>query len=120
MGRAAGFIAAAATLASQEVNFTLIPEDPFEFNGESGFLHALKKRILARGYAVIVVAEGAGQNLIKMHASKKDAFGNVRLDDIGMFLRDTVNIYFKENHIPTNLKYIDPTELYYLKYTCKR
>ncbi len=109
MGRETGFIAAAATLASQEVNFTLIPEDPFELNGESGFLQTLKKRILARGHAVIVVAEGAGQDLMEMHTSKKDASGNVRLDDIGMFLRGTINIYFKENELPTNLKYIDPS-----------
>jgi 6-phosphofructokinase 1 len=64
MGRYSGSLAAGATLASQEVNFTLVPEIPFELEGDTGFLACLKMRILDRGHAVIVVAEGAGQELI--------------------------------------------------------
>ncbi len=58
MGRHAGFIAAGATVASQDVNFTLVPEVPFKLEGERGFLAALKTRILKRGHALVVVAEG--------------------------------------------------------------
>src|SRR5215472_4856279 len=61
MGRHAGFLTAEATLASQEVNFTLIPEVPFRLEGQGGFLAALERRIMRRGHAVIAVAEGAGQ-----------------------------------------------------------
>ena len=38
MGRHAGFIAAAATVASQDVNFCLIPESPFYLDGANGLL----------------------------------------------------------------------------------
>ena len=109
MGRDAGFIAAAATLASQEVNFTLIPEVPFELLGENGFLHVLKKRVLAREHALIVVAEGAGQDLMKTKDSTKDASGNIKFQDIGIFLRDEINKYFAQQNISVTLKYIDPS-----------
>ncbi len=65
MGRDAGFIAASATLASQEVNFTLIPEIPFDLEGEKGFLKALKERMELKSHSVIVVSEGAGQSFIE-------------------------------------------------------
>ena len=72
MGREAGFIAAGATIASGEVNFTLIPEVPFTLEGEGGLLAKLERRLAARQHAVIVVAEGAGQDLLAA------AGGNVR------------------------------------------
>ena len=108
MGRDSGFIAAMATLASQEVNFTLIPEVPFKLEGEAGFLPALKKRILKRGHALIVVAEGAGQDLLA-GSMEKDASGNVLHKDIGLFLKDRITAYFKQQAVPINLKYIDPS-----------
>src|SRR5215471_16697559 len=64
MGRDSGFIAAGATLASQEVNFALVPESPFKLEGECGLLALLHRRLLERRHAVIVVAEGAGQHLM--------------------------------------------------------
>ncbi len=109
MGRHAGFIAAGATAASQEVNFTLIPEVPFALEGEGGFLACLKRRILARGHAVIVVAEGAGQDLIQAGPVERDASGNVKLKDIGVFLRDKIEEYFARERIPVNVKYFDPS-----------
>ena len=111
MGRDSGFITAMATLASQEVNFTLIPELPFRLDGERGFLKALKGRILNRGHALIAVAEGAGQDLLAGGAEEKDASGNVLHKDIGWFLKDCITDFFKEQGIPINLKYIDPTYL---------
>lgn len=111
MGRDSGFITAMATLASQEVNFTLIPEVPFKLDGERGFLSVLKKRILDRGHALIAVAEGAGQDLLADGATNKDASGNVLHKDIGLFLKGRIVKYFKEQNIPINLKYIDPSYL---------
>src|SRR5262245_24389937 len=87
MGRHAGFLTAEATVASQDVNFTLIPEIPFQLEGEGGFLTALQQRIVNRGHAVIAVAEGAGQELLGSSGTERDASGNVRPDDIGVFLR---------------------------------
>jgi 6-phosphofructokinase len=87
MGRAAGFIAAGAAIASQEANFVLVPEVPFPLEGEGGFLEVLERRILTRGHAVIVVAEGAGQHLFDGADAERDASGNVRFEDIGVFLR---------------------------------
>ena len=64
MGRDSGFIACYATLASEHVNFCLIPEVHFELDGSRGFLEALRHRIALRKHAVIVVAEGAGQDVV--------------------------------------------------------
>jgi 6-phosphofructokinase 1 len=109
MGRHAGFIASGATVASQDVNFTLIPEVPFKLDGEKGLLAALKKRIVNRAHAVIVAAEGAGQEYLEGGDEQKDASGNVRLKDIGLFLRDKIETYFKEESIPVVLRYLDPS-----------
>jgi 6-phosphofructokinase 1 len=105
MGRESGFIAAWATLANSDVNFCLIPEAPFTLEG---FLKALRERLDRRGHAVIVVGEGAGQNLMK-GAGERDASGNVRFSDIGLFLKEKINSYFKAEGIEVNLKYIDPS-----------
>lgn len=112
MGRHSGFIAATAALAQQDVNFVLIPEVSINLKGPVSFLTALEKRIESRGHAVIVVAEGAGQNLFKTGENKKetrDESGNIRLHDIGLFLRDAIITYFKEKNISITLKYIDPS-----------
>ena len=109
MGRNAGFIAAGATVASQDVNFTLVPEVPFALEGENGLLDALKKRILKRAHAVILVAEGAGQYLMSGGEEQRDASGNVRLKDIGLFLRERIESFFKAENIPFALRYFDPS-----------
>jgi 6-phosphofructokinase 1 len=109
MGRHAGFIACSATLASNQVNFVLIPEVPFILDGSNGFLQALHRRLENRGHAVIVVAEGAGQELLQNSGSEKDPSGNIRLKDIGIFLSDRIRDYFKKQNFEINLKYIDPS-----------
>jgi 6-phosphofructokinase 1 len=109
MGRHAGFIAAGATVASQDVNFTLIPEVPFRLEGERGFLAALERRIRERSHAVIVVAEGAGQDLLDPSRDERDASGNVKLKDIGVFLRQQIEAHFKAQNIPVLLRYFDPS-----------
>ena len=108
MGREAGFIAAAAALSSHETNFCLIPEVPFEMEGEHGFLACLERRLAKRGHAVIVVSEGAGQDLLQSTGAT-DASGNKKLSDIGVFLKSEIEKYFKAKNIEINLKYIDPS-----------
>jgi len=109
MGRHAGFIALGATIASQDVNFCLIPEVPFKLDGERGFLNVLKQRILKRAHAVIVVAEGAGQDLLAADTSERDASGNVKLKDIGLFLREKIEAHFKAAKVPFAIRYFDPS-----------
>jgi 6-phosphofructokinase 1 len=109
MGRESGFIAAYATLASLEVNFCLIPEIPFSLHGENGLLNCLHERLANRSHAVIVVAEGAGQNLIEKKEDKYDASGNRVLSDIGSYLKQEIKSHFSEIGFPVNLKFIDPS-----------
>ncbi len=109
MGRHSGFIACAATLASNQVNFTLIPEIPFTLEGSHGFFAALHKRLQKRQHAVVVVAEGAGQEILQNSGQEKDASGNIRLKDIGLYLADRIKSYFQEKNTEINLKYIDPS-----------
>ena len=111
MGRDSGFIAAGATLASQEVNFALIPEIRFPLEGPEGLLNVLEQRLDARGHAVIVAAEGAGQHLFddSQDQRERDASGNVKHHDIGELLQQRIKEYFREIGKPLNLKYIDPS-----------
>ncbi len=109
MGRHSGFIACYAALAMNDVNYVLIPEVSFKLEGENGFLNVLKKRLINRHHAVIVIAEGAGQEYLQTDRTGTDASGNVRLGDIGLYLKQVINDYFKEIHMEMNLKYIDPS-----------
>ena len=108
MGRESGYIAAHTALASHEVNFVLIPEVPFNLEGYNGFLHHLEQRLKKRKHAVVVVAEGAMQEQL-LTERKHDAGGNLKLVDVGTYLRDRINKYFEEKKIEINLKYIDPS-----------
>jgi len=105
MGRESGFIAAYAALAYSDVNFCLIPEVPFTLES---FLKTLKERLEAKDHAVIVVAEGAGQEIVEK-TGERDASGNIRFQDIGIFLRDRIHAYFKRTGLEFSLKYIDPS-----------
>jgi 6-phosphofructokinase 1 len=105
MGRDSGFIAAYATIVDGQVNFCLVPEVSFTLDG---LLKALKARLEKRKHAVIVVAEGAGQNLMGM-TGERDASGNIRYGDVGIFLRDAIREHFKKTGMDINLKYIDPS-----------
>ena len=113
MGREAGFIAAAATIASGHVNFTLIPEVPFQLAGDDGLLAKLERRLAAKQHAVIVVAEGAGQDLLPVHKEEYDASGNRKLGDIGPFLKQQIADYFAERNLPCQVRYFDPS--YYIR-----
>ncbi|GFK92377.1 ATP-dependent 6-phosphofructokinase [Fundidesulfovibrio magnetotacticus] len=108
MGRESGFIAAQATLALKEVNYVLVPEDPFELHGEHGLLPALERRLADRRHAVIVVAEGAGQHLLRQ-SGQTDASGNLVLGDVAKLLTSEIGAYLGERGMPHTIKYIDPS-----------
>jgi 6-phosphofructokinase 1 len=108
MGRESGFIAAHTTLASGDVNYVLIPEVPFDMSGDNGLLNHLKNRLEHRNHALILVAEGAGQELLEKN-TETDASGNKRLSDIGLYLQHEIKQYFKEQNTEINVKYIDPS-----------
>ena len=109
MGRHSGYIAATATLAQQDVNFALIPEVDFDLEGPQGLLAALEERLAHRGHAVIVVAEGAGQKFFEDDKEELDESGNIRLKDIGLFLKNRILAYFRDKDLNVSLKYIDPS-----------
>ncbi len=109
MGRDSGFIAAYATVANPVVNFCLIPENHFDLEGPNGLLSALERRFKLKNHAVIVVAEGAGQDLIAEEGQKKDASGNVLKKDIGEFLKERITNYFKDKKMDCSVKYFDPS-----------
>jgi 6-phosphofructokinase 1 len=109
MGRHSGFVAANATLALKDVNYCLVPELVFDLEGEHGLLADLKRRVESRGHAVILVAEGAGQRYCAGEKKEYDPSGNIRLSDIGVYLRDRIKAYFEEAKAELNLKYIDPS-----------
>ncbi|MFC1489824.1 ATP-dependent 6-phosphofructokinase [Candidatus Latescibacterota bacterium] len=111
MGRDSGFITAMAAVANGDANFVLVPEVPFDMDGENGFLKVLKKRLLERRHALVVVAEGAGKDImIKENAAKRvDASGNVKFGDIGIYLRDRIADCFSTGWDKATVKYIDPS-----------
>jgi 6-phosphofructokinase 1 len=106
MGRHAGFITAGATVASQDVNFALVPEVPFKLDA---FLAALERRMRHKSHAVIAVAEGAGQDLLEADGGERDASGNAKLKDIGLFLRERIERHFKTAGVPAVMRYFDPS-----------
>lgn len=109
MGRDSGFIAAHAALSIQEVNFVLIPEITFDLYGQRGFLRVLRKRLEERHHAVVVVAEGAGQDFFSKEEKTRDASGNIKNKDIGIYLKEKIAEEFKSKKFPYSIRYIDPS-----------
>ena len=103
MGRHAGFIASYAALANHVADFVLIPEVPFRLDGPGGFLACLEQRVKDRGSAVVVVAEGAGQEILEA-VGATDASGNARLADIGTYLRDAIVRHFADGRGAAHLQ----------------
>jgi len=106
MGRHSGFIACYAALANNDADYVLIPEVPFQLDG---FLEHLRRRVVAERHAVVVVAEGAGQEYLREQPQRVDASGNVRLGDFGIYLRGRISEHFAAHDLECNLKYIDPS-----------
>jgi len=109
MGRHSGFIACYAALAKNDADYVLIPEVPFELDGEHGFLAHLRRTVKERGHAVIVVAEGAGQEHLAHEPASSDASGNVRLHDIQRLLQQRITEDFAAHDQELNLKLLDPS-----------
>ncbi len=107
MGRHSGFISAGAAMASNDVNYVLVPEVDFPLEGGNGLLSHLEKRLDERGHAVIVVAEGSGQKYCAVDGQDKS--GNQKLGDVGVMLRDRIINHFKSIESPISMKYIDPS-----------
>jgi 6-phosphofructokinase 1 len=105
MGRHCGWIAAAASLASQHVDVCLIPEMDVSLDKLLSHIASVLKR---QKYAVVVVAEGCGDTLIS-GTGATDAGGNKLLADVGTYLKDEIIGHCKSNRIPVSIKYIDPT-----------
>jgi 6-phosphofructokinase 1 len=110
MGRESGFIAAHTALASHEVNFVLIPEVPFDLDGPNGFFEHLERRLNNRKHAVVVVAEGALQETLAKNTGT-DASGNLKMVDVGPYLKGKIEEHFKKIDMEITLKYIDPSYL---------
>ena len=110
MGRDAGFIAAQAALASAETNFVLVPEVPFQLEGPNGFLTHLHRKVARSRHALVVVAEGAGQEFLPEERGRRgtDASGNQVLGDVGRFLRGRITAFFQEHGTEVTVRYIDP------------
>ncbi len=109
MGRHSGFLAATAALAQQDANFVLIPEIDIDLDGKSGLMASLEKRLQERKHAVVVVAEGAGQRFFENQPIEYDASGNIKLKDIGIFLKHKIAEWFSDKECIISLKYIDPS-----------
>jgi 6-phosphofructokinase 1 len=112
MGRHSGFIACHAALASTDVDFVLIPEVPMRLEGPGGLFECLEARLEQQAHALIVVAEGAGQEICQEPSNgpvSTDASGNARLADIGILLRDRIVAHFKRRRTEITLKYMDPS-----------
>lgn len=110
MGRDSGFIAANATLATGQVNVCLIPEQDFDLDGDHGVLKEIEIKTLQKKHCLVVVAEGAGQKyVLDPNNLRKDPSGNVRLGDIGTFMRDKIKTHFDNKKISVAMRYIDPS-----------
>jgi 6-phosphofructokinase 1 len=114
MGRYAGFIAHHAALANNEVDFCIIPELPYELEGQNGLYERVVERVKAKGHCLIVVAEGAEEGLISekriSKEERRDGSGNLIYDDIGLYLEKHIAEYTKEVHsMDCFVSAIDPT-----------
>ena len=93
MGRDSGFIAAYSSLANPHINYCLVPEVKFTLEGEpDSFFPILHDRLKRRHHAVIIVAEGAGQELMKGER-QVDKSGNLLNNNIGVFIREDEGIF---------------------------
>lgn len=114
MGRNTGHIALHATLSSRDVDCCLIPETEFYLEGKGGLFDFLEQRLRENGHAVLVVAEGAGQEMIPRNEAQKeerDESGNPVFLDVGQWLKSELKNWWRRDHADElfAVKYIDPT-----------
>ncbi|GGQ20029.1 ATP-dependent 6-phosphofructokinase [Streptomyces mutabilis] len=115
MGRHSGFIASYAALAANAADIVLIPEIPFALGGDDGLLAHVERLVRSKGFVVIVLAEGAGQDLFEKHGLPQyngrgtDASGNVRLGNIGELLKECITAHLTAVGLAPAMRYIDPS-----------
>lgn len=81
----------------------LIPEVPFFLEGKDGLMDFIEKKLRENGHAVLVVAEGAGQELIAKSVGEmngQDASGNRLLLDVGLWLSQKIKVGLESNFTP--------------------
>ena len=76
MGRYAGYIACHASIASGAVDLCLIPELKIRISGPNNHFDHLRRVLGTRGHAVVVVAEGAGEQLLGEGCVGKHTFSS--------------------------------------------
>lgn len=107
MGRDSGFISLYAAVASSDVHLLLIPEVKFSLEK---VCEIVEDKIKTRRRCIIVVAEGAGQELMTAGPLATDASGaNKKFEDIGLFLKKKLADHLSAKKITHNIKYIDPS-----------
>jgi len=112
MGRNSGYISMMATLAAGDVDVCLIPEIDFDLDGPHGLLVHIENLLRHKKYCVIVIAEGAGLQYIQNAQEEKkevDASGNIKMQNVGLWLAERINSWFSLRGIEVNLKFLDPT-----------
>ncbi|OZM78959.1 ATP-dependent 6-phosphofructokinase [Pseudonocardia sp. MH-G8] len=114
MGRHSGFIATYAALASSAADIVLIPEVPFVLEGEDGLLAHIERHVRTKGRVVIVLGEGAGQELLdhglpEHNGRATDASGNLKLGDIGELLKQRITAHLTTVGLAPTIRYIDPS-----------
>jgi 6-phosphofructokinase 1 len=107
MGRRSGFVVLYAVCSSALVDVALLPEMDISL---PKLLRHIKHLIDTKGHCVVVVAEGCGATLMQADPSRKDAGGNIKLPDVGLYMRDQIMDFAKKNgERDWTVKYIDPT-----------
>jgi len=115
MGRHSGFIASYAALAANVADIVLVPEIPFALSGEEGLLTYVEQQVRTKGHVVIVLAEGAGQDILdeeglpQHNGRGTDASGNVKLGNIGELLKERITTHLTAVGLTPTMRYIDPS-----------
>jgi len=104
MGRDAGFVSMYAAVASNLVDLCLIPEVDVKLQDVLAYVD---KVLAQKGYMVVAVAEGAGQNFVESEGV--DPTGHTKYGDVGVFLRDAINEHLKRSDDGGRSFYFDPS-----------
>ena len=88
-----------------EVDVCLIPEIQCPIEGEGGVVAHIARVLDKKQHAVVVVAEGAGQEVLGQ-LGETDASGNPVLQNFAKYLQKQIKANLDR---PCDIKYIDPT-----------
>eukprot|EP00611_Tribonema_gayanum_P031998 TRINITY_DN93_c0_g2_i1.p1 TRINITY_DN93_c0_g2~~TRINITY_DN93_c0_g2_i1.p1 ORF type:complete len:506 (-),score=167.86 TRINITY_DN93_c0_g2_i1:425-1804(-) len=108
MGRSTGYLAAYATMASGDVDLCLVPEVEIRLDGPDGCLPHLERVVQTKGYAVVVISEGAGQAQLSEVAAEARSKG-APLPSVGQYMKSQIEKHFASKGKTATCKYIDPS-----------